>query len=108
MIPRHRCQGLTFHCHCHFQFKHVLSILERESNSYPHFHASLIVLLSAGSRCDVLKRQKFVNLSDAKIVRCLFGLVWRLVASLPPPVSFLCKMQKSQNIELKVNCVRIL
>jgi hypothetical protein len=83
----------------------VLLILDKESTSYSYFYTSLISLLSAGSRCDVLKRQKskFVNLSDAKIVRCLFGMCWRLLLSLPPPVSFLSRLQQNQAIELKVS-----
>ena len=60
---------------------------------------------SAGLRCDVLKRQKskYFNLSDAKIVRCLFGLSWRLLISLPPPPWFLRGLQKNHPLQLKVN-----
>jgi hypothetical protein len=83
----------------------VLSILDEESSSYSFFYSSLIALLSAGSRCDVLMRQKskYFNRSDAKIVRCLFGICWRLLLSLPPSVSFLYKLQKNQAIELQVH-----
>ena len=69
----------------------------------------LITLLNAGSNCDVLMRQKKLKvvISDAKTVRCMFGLCWRFVVALPPPFAFLRDMKENLSHELQVNSIYI-
>lgn len=73
--------------------------------NYQTFYETLITLLSAGSNCDILmrKKAKLITLFDAKVVRCMFGMCWRLLMVLFTPVSFVRDLHQKLFLELEVS-----
>ena len=79
--------------------------MDEDELNFQSFYETLITLLSAGSNCDILIRKKIktITMGDSKILRCMFGMCWRLFVDLPPPVSFMRDLQQTQLFEIKVS-----
>lgn len=67
---------------------------------YNDFHIAMIHLLNAGQSCDGLFHSGEIETKplDAGLSKYSFAVCWRLVGSLPPPVSYLTSLSDYKTI----------